>query len=209
VAKPGRRPGPSQTREQILRAAREQFAERGYTHTTLRSVAAAAQVHPGLLHHYFGTKQQLYRDALELPVDPWEVLTRLLDDTPREQFPEALVRQFVSTWRDPTSGARLRAMARRTYGDPDTTSLARAHLETVLIPRFATALDVPQANVAAALSHLIGLTLLDTLIGVGQLGMLSDDDLVTLIRPAISQYLTPSRQPARRAPHRQHRSPTG
>ena len=209
MAKPGRRPGPSQTREQILRAAREQFAERGYTHTTLRSVAAAAQVHPGLLHHYFGTKQQLYRDALELPVDPWEVLTRLLDDTPREQFPEALVRQFVSTWRDPTSGARLRAMARRTYGDPDTTSLARAHLETVLIPRFATALDVPQANVAAALSHLIGLTLLDTLIGVGQLGMLSDDDLVTLIRPAISQYLTPSRQPARRAPHRQHRSPTG
>ena len=203
MAKPGRRPGPSQTREQILRAAREQFAERGYTHTTLRSVAAAAQVHPGLLHHYFGTKQQLYRDALELPVDPWEVLTRLLDDTPREQFPEALVRQFVSTWRDPTSGARLRAMARRTYGDPDATSMARAHLATVLIPRFASALEVPEANVAAALSHLIGLTLLDTLIGVDQLTSLSDEDLIALIAPAISRYLTPGRQPARRPAHGQ------
>jgi AcrR family transcriptional regulator len=200
VAKAGRRPGPSQTREQIIRAAREQFAERGYNRTTLRSVAAAAQVHPGLLHHYFGSKQQLYRDALDLPVDPWEVLTRLLVDTPRDQLADALARQFVSTWRDPASGTRLRAMARRTYGDPDATSMARAHLQTVLIPRFARALDVPEANVAAALSHLIGLTLLDTLVGIDQLTNLSDDDLVALIRPAISRYLAPGGQPARRAP---------
>ena len=53
---------------------------------------------------------------------------------------------------------------------------------------------------AAALSHLIGLTLLDTLIGIDQLTNLSDDDLVALIRPAISQYLAPGGQPARRAP---------
>jgi AcrR family transcriptional regulator len=198
----GRRPGPSQTREQIIRAAREQFAERGYTHTTLRSVAAAAHVHPGLLHHYFGSKQQLYREALDLPVDPWEVLTRLLAGTPRDQFADALVRQFVSTWRDPASGARLRALVRRAHGDPDGTSMARAHLETVLIPRFASALDVPEANVAAALSHLIGLTLLDTLLGVDQLSNLSDDDLVALIGPAISRYLTPGKQPARRTPLR-------
>ena len=197
MAKAGRRPGPSQTREQIIRAAREQFAERGYTHTTLRSVAAAAQVHPGLLHHYFGSKQQLYRDALDLSVDPWEVLTRLLDDTPREQFPEALARQFVCTWRDPVLGPRLQARARQTYGDPDGTNITRTHLETVLIPRFARALDVPEANVAAALSHLIGLTLLDTLLGVSQLNDLSDDDLVALIRPAISLYITPGQQPGR------------
>ena len=145
MAKAGRRPRPSQTREQIIRAARDQFADRGYTRTTLRSVAAAAQVHPGLLHHYFGTKQQLYRDALDLPVDPWEVLTRLLTGTPRDQLPDALARQFVSTWRDPATGAPLRALARRTYGDPDATSMARAHLATALIPRFASALEVPEA----------------------------------------------------------------
>ena len=206
MAKAGRRPGPSQTREQIIRAAREQFAERGYTRTTLRSVAAAAHVHPGLLHHYFGTKQQLYRDALDLPVDPWEVLARLLTGTPRDQLADALTRQFVSTWRDPASGTRLRAMARRTYSDPDATSMARAHLQTVLIPRFASALGIPEANVAAALSHLIGLTLLDTLIGVDQLTNLSDDELIALIRPAISRYITPTRQTTRQAPRR---PPTG
>jgi AcrR family transcriptional regulator len=190
VGKAGRRPGPSQTREQILRAARDLFAERGYTGTTVRSVAAAAEVQPGLLHHYFGSKQQLYREALDLTVDPWEVLTHLLDNTTRDRLPEALVRQFVTTWRDPALGPRLRARARQTYGDPEGTSMTRVHLETVLIPRFANALQIPEANVAAALSHLLGLTLLDTLVRVRQLDHLSDDELIALIEPAISRYLT-------------------
>src|SRR6201999_230834 len=102
MRKPGRRPGPSQTREQILHAAREQFAARGYSHTTLRSVAAAAEVNAGLLHHYFGSKRERYREALDLTVDPWEVLARLLDEPPRDELPAALIRQFLSTWRDPT-----------------------------------------------------------------------------------------------------------
>lgn len=191
MAKAGRRPGPSLTREQILRAARELFAKRGYARTTVRAVAAAAAVNQGLVHHYFGSKEQLYREALDLSVDPWEVLTKLLDDTPRDQLPEALVRQFVTSWRDPLLGIRLQARARQTYGDPDGTAMARAHLQTVLIPRFANALQVSQAAMAAALSHLVGLTLLDTLIGVGQLSDLSDDELVALAEPAIRGYLTP------------------
>jgi AcrR family transcriptional regulator len=192
VGKAGRRPGPSQTRDQILQAARGLFAERGYTRTTIRSVAAAAGVNQGLVHHYFGSKQQLYREALHLTVDPWEVLTRLLEDTPRDDFAGALVRQFVSTWRDPALGPQLRARARQAYGDPDATSLTRAHLETVLIPRFADALQVPDANVAAALSLLVGLTLLDTVVAVEQLSQLSNDDLIALAEPAISRYLAPS-----------------
>jgi AcrR family transcriptional regulator len=154
-------------------------------------VATAANVQPGLLHHFFGSKEQLYREALDLTVDPWEVLTRLLDETPRDQFPEALVRQFVTTWRDPEVGPRLRARARQAYGEADGTSMTRTHLDTVLVPRFASALRVPEANVAAALSHLIGLTLLDTLIGVNQLRGLDDDDLIALVEPSVSRYLTP------------------
>jgi AcrR family transcriptional regulator len=167
-----------------------QFAGRGYTRTTLRSVGEAAQAHPALLHHYFRTKQQLYRDALDLPIDPWQVLTRLLTQTPQTSS-GALVRHFISTWRDTVAGPRLRAMARSTYGDPDGTSMARSHTEAVLIPCFAGALGVPEVNVAAALSHLIGLTLADTVLGIGQLNHATKDDLVALVGPSISHYLTP------------------
>lgn len=191
MGKAGRRPGPSQSRDQILTAARDLFADRGYARTTIRAVTAAAGVNQGLVHHYFGSKERLYREALDLTVDPWEVLTRLLDGTPRDQFAAALARQFVSAWRDPVLGPQLRARARQAYGDPDATSLTRAHLATVLIPRFAAALQVPEANMAAALSLLIGLTLLDTVIGVDQLSQLSNEDLIALAEPAISRYLTP------------------
>jgi AcrR family transcriptional regulator len=191
VAKLGRRPGPTQTRDDILHAARDQFAERGYTRASLRSIAAAAGVHPALLHHYFRTKQQLYRDALDLPVDPWQVLSRLLTQTPRDQLPEALARHFVSTWRHPESGARLRAMARRNFTDPEGASLARAHLETVVIPDLARSLDVPEINVAAAVSHLIGLTLADQLLGIRQISDSSEDELVALVAPILGHYLQP------------------
>jgi len=98
-----------------------QFADRGYARTTLRSIADVANVHPALLHHHFGTKQQLYRAALDLPEDPTEVLDRLLAETPREQFAEALARYVISTWRDPETGPQLRAMTRQNLADPEGT----------------------------------------------------------------------------------------
>lgn len=80
MPKTGRRPGSTQTRDQILTVARSQFADRGYRQTTIRSVADTAGVHPALLHHYFSTKEQRYSQALDLPVNPAEVLERLLED---------------------------------------------------------------------------------------------------------------------------------
>jgi hypothetical protein len=43
----------------------------------------------------------------------------------------------------------------------------------------------------AALSLLIGLTLLDTVVAIDQLSTLSDDDLIALAEPAITRYLAP------------------
>ena len=66
----GRRPGAPDTRDQILESARGLFADRGFAGTTIRAVAAGAGVDPALVHHYFGTKDDLFVAALELPVDP-------------------------------------------------------------------------------------------------------------------------------------------
>ena len=56
-----------QTQERILSSARRLFAESGYDRTTIRAVAAAAQVNPGLVMHYFGSKEELFRQAADLP----------------------------------------------------------------------------------------------------------------------------------------------
>jgi len=97
----GRRPGNADTREQVLQAARRQFAEHGYAGATVRSIADEAGVNPALIHHYFGTKAQLHADAIDLPVDIAAVLDTLLVQTPRDELAEALVRHAIAVGATP------------------------------------------------------------------------------------------------------------
>jgi AcrR family transcriptional regulator len=53
-----------QAREQLLAAATELFAERGYDRTTTRDLAERAGVDAALIARYFGTKAGLYLAAL-------------------------------------------------------------------------------------------------------------------------------------------------
>ena len=70
MAPVGRRPGNQDTRETILAAARQAFAERGFDRASIRQIATAAAVDPALVHHYFGRKDALFREATAIPVDP-------------------------------------------------------------------------------------------------------------------------------------------
>ena len=185
----GRRPGPTQTRGDILVAARAQFAEHGYRGTTVRAVAGAAGVHPALINHHFGTKEQLYNAAFGGPVDHFEVLARRLEEASQQDAANVLVRHFISTWRDPDSGPALRAQARGWFGDPTGTELLRAHVQSVVIPQLADMLGATTEAIAAAYAHLLGLVLADTLIGISEFRALSEDELVSLVAPALSPYL--------------------
>ena len=59
-----RRRNSAQSRENLLAAAAELFAERGYEGTTIREVGALAGVDPALIARYFGGKAQLYLASL-------------------------------------------------------------------------------------------------------------------------------------------------
>jgi AcrR family transcriptional regulator len=56
--------GPEARREQILAAARGLFEESGYDAVSMSDVAAAAEVTRGLVHHYFGSKRELYLEVV-------------------------------------------------------------------------------------------------------------------------------------------------
>lgn len=61
-------------RELILAAARRLFCERPYSEVSMADLATAAGVARGLLHHYFGSKRDLYlavvRDLIQVPTIP-------------------------------------------------------------------------------------------------------------------------------------------
>ena len=97
---PGRRPGSADTRGEILDAARHEFAEKGYDGASVRGIARAASVDPALVHHFFGSKEQVFVAAMALPVDPGDLLPDVLAGDPA-QLGERFARVFLGLWSDP------------------------------------------------------------------------------------------------------------
>lgn len=56
--------GPEQVRAALLDAAAKLFAEKGPGAVSVRQIASAAGVNHGLVHHYFGSKQELLREVV-------------------------------------------------------------------------------------------------------------------------------------------------
>ena len=71
--RPGRPEGAAHretVRADLLRAARELFAKRDFTATSVREIAAAARVNPAMIHYHFGDKDGLYRAMLQETLGP-------------------------------------------------------------------------------------------------------------------------------------------
>ena len=124
MARTGRRPGLSGTREAILDAARRAFAEHGYQRATIRGVAELAGVDPALVHHYFGTKQGLFVAAVQLPVNPVEQLSALLADDP-ELVGQRMIGVFLSVWDLAANNSPLLALVRSAVSDEQAAAMLR------------------------------------------------------------------------------------
>jgi AcrR family transcriptional regulator len=61
------------TEARILDAATQSFLAAGYERTTIRGVASSAGVDAGLVMHYFGSKQELFRRVIDAAPGPAEV----------------------------------------------------------------------------------------------------------------------------------------
>jgi len=62
------------TREKILMAAMELFAERGLTATNVRDIAARANISMGLMYHYFKTKEDMFTELIAISAEEVQTL---------------------------------------------------------------------------------------------------------------------------------------
>lgn len=186
----GRRPGSPDTRAAILDAARELFAAGGFSGTSVRAVAAKAGVDPALVHHYFGTKDELFVAALALPVDLRQVLVPVVAAGP-DGAAERLLRAFLSVWDDPALQLPLIGLARRLL-DPSGGELMRDGFLQVVIGPLGAALgiDEPQRRMPVVASQVVGLILMRYLLEVEPLASMPADQVVGTFAPTIQRYLT-------------------
>jgi AcrR family transcriptional regulator len=186
----GRRPGEPDTRERIADAARRLFAERGFDRTSIRAVAAEAGVDPALVHHYFGTKQRLFLEAVDFPIDAVRSLELLsVDDV--DGVGERLVRFALQLWDDPVVLPRLLGVLRSAVTDAEA-----ARMLAVLFTRqgpvqLVRSLGTDQPDLRAALvgTQLVGLAVARHVLRVEPLASADHETIVAAVGPTMQRYL--------------------
>jgi len=178
---PGRPAGKSTgaTRERILHVARKSFAESGFSKTTMRGVAAKAQVDAALVHYFFQSKEQLFAEAIDLPIPVAELGTLLGVEGP---IGERLVRFFLEEVFGPREQV-ISAILRTALSEPTSTPALRARIESNVVATLAAALPGPNPRLRAETlgAQVIGLFILRYVLRIEPLASASSDELAALL----------------------------
>ncbi|MCZ2404845.1 TetR family transcriptional regulator [Paenarthrobacter sp. Z7-10] len=188
----GRRPGPGSTRQAVIDAARTRFAADGFTATTIRLIAADAEVDASQVMQFFGSKDELFAAVMAIPSSALELFSTAFEG-PDEHLGERVVRAHLRAWEGaPKDSEPLMAMLRGAIVNEK----ASAQLADFIQSRL---LDGTRGNAGAdaalraglASSMLVGIVTSRNIIGVPTLVAADTEDLVAVLAPAIQQILVP------------------
>lgn len=194
----GRRQGEPVSREAVLAAARKRFGAQGYEKTTLRAIARDAHVDPSMVLYLFGSKADLFREALNMIVDPGALAAAVAgaaDDDP--DIGARMVRAYLRIWQSPESGPTMVAMLQSATSNSDAHEAFRGFMQNYVLAAVSGELGGgEQARLRALLAagQLVGIAILRFVMKIAPLATLPDDDLVRLLAPTVTRYLTADAQ---------------
>ena len=188
----GRRKGSPDTRETILAAARDAFADRGFEGASIRGIATSAGVDPALVHHYFGTKNQLFIDAMQFPLDP-AVLLPQVAAAGLDGFGERLMRTMLAVW-DSKAGGPAAAFIRSAVSNETMARLLREFVIQRILRRMSKELPIDPAEAPWRLmmvaSQVAGLIMVRYIIKIEPMASAPPETVVALFAPTIQRYIT-------------------
>ncbi|MGH2944124.1 MAG: TetR family transcriptional regulator [Solirubrobacteraceae bacterium] len=181
-----------------MQAARAQFAADGFERTTIRAVAADADIDPSMVMRYYGSKRGLFAAAthvdLELPD---------LAGVPAGELGAATVRHFLSRWDGADDSLRilLASAATNATAAQRMQEIFRAQLQPVVAA--AGPHDPGTAAVRAGLvaSQMLGLALCRYVLRLPPVVDLEPEAIVRWLSPVVQRYLKdpePDGRPERR-----------
>ncbi|MBN0039990.1 TetR family transcriptional regulator [Cellulosimicrobium cellulans] len=188
----GRRPGRSDTRSDILSAARDAFAEHGYDRATVRDIAGRAGVDAAMVHHWYGSKERLFQAAVDVPFDPQELL---LDGAPDDvaHLGEHVVRTLLRAWDSPRGRVALALLRSATSSERAARMLREFALARVVRPTVAQVETDPHRAAwrgALLASQLAGVVVARYVLGVEPLAGAPAETVVGAVGPTIQGCLT-------------------
>ena len=199
----------------VLQAARLAFASRGYASTTMKSVAAAAGVAPGVVKSLYTNKERLFAAAMRLPFDPAQAVPELIAPG-LDGLGDRLVRMVLTLMGDEqvrddlarllksdTAASVSASAARITIpGTDDAAAMEQLrfvaeYLQSTVVDRVVAAVGVPDARMRVAVisSYLVGIAASRYLLRIEPLASATDDEIVALVGPTVQVLLDPTRRP--------------
>ena len=165
------------TEARILAAAAAVFVADGYERTTIRAVASAAEVDPGLVMHYFGSKQELYRRVIDASPVPE------ISGTPAEATEQILAGLASRLESEPVASL---ALLRSMLTNPEAASAASAGIARYEA-QIAQAIPTADADLRAAIISAItlGISVSRHLIKTDKLATADPAHVVGLLRPCV------------------------
>nr|WP_090344363.1 TetR family transcriptional regulator [Mycolicibacterium malmesburyense]CRL75824.1 transcriptional regulator [Mycolicibacterium malmesburyense] len=194
VRRRGRRQGEPVSRDAVLAAARKRFGAEGYEKTTLRAIARDAHVDPSMVLYLFGSKAELFRESLNLVVAPGALVSALAggpDDDP--DIGTRMARAYLRIWQSPESGPTMVAMLQSATSNPDAHEAFRGFMQDHVLRAVSAELgggEEARLRALLAASQLVGTAVLRFVMKIPPLATLPDDDLVRLLAPTVTRYLT-------------------
>jgi AcrR family transcriptional regulator len=188
---PGRRPGGPDTRGEILLAARESFADKGFAATSIRAVARQAEVDAALVHHYFDSKEELFIEAMAIPVDPRLIAANIVGG-PREETGRRIATAFLGVWESPDGQQRMKALFRSVVSSDEVARMMREGITQMIVQPVSQMLDVPDAQLRVSLvaTQLVGVAVVRYLVGLEPVASVDVETLIERLAPVLQQYLT-------------------
>ncbi|MFD8246477.1 TetR family transcriptional regulator [Nocardia sp. NPDC059691] len=193
VARAGR--GPRGERgaqaDRILATARKSFAERGYSGTSLRAVARAAEVDPTLVNYYFSNKMGLLKAALE-PPESFGAAIGEAARVPLEERGRAFVEAALRMWDDPATSEILRSIILAASHEPFAMERLRAVFSDLVLQVVSASLPDDEAGLRADLvaTQIVGLAMTRYVWALDSIADLHTKQVVRLIGPTVQHYLT-------------------
>lgn len=191
----GRRPGQSDTRQDILTAALTLFYRDGYDKVSLRAIARESNVDPALIHHYFDSKTDLFNQAvlnLDLP-DAAELVTTVLEGDP-EGIGERAIDVFLRIWAAPGAKERFAAMLRGSVEAQQAHRPFSEYLATEIFSKVAKAQGHRNAQERGelAVTLILGLVLSRDVMGFSAIRRIKTSQLRHATGRAMQTYLVES-----------------
>lgn len=187
---PGRPSGAGGSREAILDSARALFGARGYDGASLRAIASGAEVDPAMIRHFFTDKEGLFAATI---ADRTAIPERMIAafDGDVERAGHRLANAYFDMWEDDETGPMLRAVVRTAVTSTKAADLVRELVAGRIVGSFDEDADREMPlRVALIGSHLLGIAAARYLIGIEPIERIPRDDLVEVIAPVLTRYLT-------------------